>query len=329
MLEHNRTLKILHLGDNKFSDEGIKYLSSALQSNNTLTELWIDNYKNGTIGVNGANYLSQMLRVNHTLALLDLSNRDFNQSYTETRIGDVGVKELCLAMERNNSLTNLYLYGQAIGDVGATYLSKMLKANYVLTNLDLSTNNISDKGACELIAAFNDNYTLSEIRVTGSGGMCPGHDSISSTKIKQIEELALRNQHLIIQRRDQFIRAMLILACDAVNPNSQSLWHQLPNDLMRQIIDLINFNSNGDSIGKSAKQIKKCKQFIFDNAQELHTSLQEAIKTKQDFKIKENIYTHTFCFFPAKSSPVSSVQASNERNGEDNRPYKIQKKYQF
>jgi len=98
------TLQELNISWNKFGNEGAQYLSNALKINTTLKKLDI---AYNFIGNEGAGYLADALKINTSLQYLDISN--------------------------NN-----------IGDEGARYLVSALKMNCNLTVLDTSSNNFSN-----------------------------------------------------------------------------------------------------------------------------------------------------------------------------------------
>ena len=56
--------------------------------------------------------------------------------------------------KKQNTLTNLDLYGNNVGPAGAQSLATVLKTNTTLTNLDLSLNNVFPAGAKSLATAL-------------------------------------------------------------------------------------------------------------------------------------------------------------------------------
>jgi len=101
---------------------GVKYLSDALKSNNTVTTLDLGNHK---IGSDGAKYLSVALENNTTITRLNLYGNN---------IGPEGIMYLSDVLMRNTTITYLSLYNNKIGDVGAAYLLEAMKLNYSICN---------------------------------------------------------------------------------------------------------------------------------------------------------------------------------------------------
>jgi hypothetical protein len=106
---------------------------------------------NNSIGAAGAKDLSEALKVNSTLATLNLS---FNS------IGAAGAKDLSAALKANSTLVTLSLMMNSIGAAGAKDLSAALKENSMLATLNLWNNSIGDAGAKDLSAALKENSTL-------------------------------------------------------------------------------------------------------------------------------------------------------------------------
>jgi hypothetical protein len=108
--DQNSSLKILYLSKNGISDDGAKYLSEMLQTNQTLTELWLSNNEIGNRGVKQiANVLA---KYNKTLKLLSLSTNIF--------ITDLSIDYLIEMIEQNQTLKNIW-----INDCNLTEQGKM------------------------------------------------------------------------------------------------------------------------------------------------------------------------------------------------------------
>ena len=79
------------------------------------------------------------------------------------KIGDSVAAILAYALERNLTLTKLYLLGNKIGDLGAAALAKAMEINSTLTRLILSCNKIGDLGAAALATAIEINSALAHL----------------------------------------------------------------------------------------------------------------------------------------------------------------------
>ena len=137
-----------------------------------------------------------------------------------------------------------------------------------------------------------------------------GEDNIGKNITEQIDECLAVNEKFLIQRQDQFIQTMIILAHNSMKGSHLSLWNQLPKELRLYIIGFLGSHA---SIGKSGKQIVACAMFIMENTLALNASLQEAIQTKQRFKVIENTKTGHFRFFPSKTSNASTCGSIHTR----------------
>ena len=82
-------------------------------------------------------------------------------------IGDVGASALAVALQVNNTLTQLNLSGNNVGDEGATALAIALQENTTLTQLILSANSIRGVGASALATALSVNASLNIAFQTG------------------------------------------------------------------------------------------------------------------------------------------------------------------
>jgi len=129
VLQHNVTLRELHLRFNNIEDEGATALANALQHNSTLRKLFLGG---NTIGNKGAKALADELRYNTTLTVLCLTNNN---------IGDEGATALGVALQHNTTLTNLQLIDNNIGVDGAMALNLAMNTNTVLRFLDTDVDN--------------------------------------------------------------------------------------------------------------------------------------------------------------------------------------------
>ena len=144
-------LTSLNLSESCIGDEGANSLSQALRVNTSLTSL---DLSQNFICDEGANCLSQALIVNTTLTSFILC---FNYLFNE------GAISLSQALRENSSLTSLDLSCNFIGDEGAISLSQALRVNASLASLDLSRNSIGDEGANSLSQALRVNTSLTSL----------------------------------------------------------------------------------------------------------------------------------------------------------------------
>ncbi|KAF9995335.1 hypothetical protein BGZ79_010970 [Entomortierella chlamydospora] len=146
----------LALRNSLIGDNGAQALSEALKVNSTLTTLSL---YNNSVRDNGAQALSEALKTNSTLTTLDLT---FNS------IGSDGAQALSEALKTNSTLTTLDLTNNSIGSDGAQALSEALKTNSTLTTLDLYDNSIGSSGTQALFEALKTNSTLTTLNLYGN-----------------------------------------------------------------------------------------------------------------------------------------------------------------
>jgi Ran GTPase-activating protein (RanGAP) involved in mRNA processing and transport len=84
------------------------------------------------------------------------------------KIGDEGVRSLCVALKVNNTLRYINLNGNQISKVGAQFLAEALMINALLDNFSLQSNNVGDVGVQRLCAALKVNNTLRCINLNGN-----------------------------------------------------------------------------------------------------------------------------------------------------------------
>ena len=170
-LQSNRTLTHLNLRYARIRISGAKALGEVLQSNSTLTHL---NLHCNMISHIGAEALARGLQSNNVLEYLDLSINF---------IGDRGAIALARVLESNRTLTylDMGIFGEnmegipdffrpssdfddvrseCIGESGASAIAQALRSNCSLTYLDLRGNAINDSAAAALGQALQSNCTL-------------------------------------------------------------------------------------------------------------------------------------------------------------------------
>jgi Ran GTPase-activating protein (RanGAP) involved in mRNA processing and transport len=97
--KQNSSLHILYLSKNMISDNGIKYLSEMLQTNETLKELWLSHNE---ISNEGVKQLANVLAYkNKTLKFLSLSMNKF--------MTDLSINYLIEMLEHNQILKKFWM----------------------------------------------------------------------------------------------------------------------------------------------------------------------------------------------------------------------------
>ena len=150
MLIFNYTLRHLHLEKHKMGNFGIERLCDALLLNKTLKYL---NVSSNRISRDGALAISKMLEVNYTLKMLDLGNnridspgaifisealRVVNRGLTtlsliNNRIGNEGLLAVAGAIEINEKITNIYVWGNEFGPDSYEAFGKLVRSKRLKT----------------------------------------------------------------------------------------------------------------------------------------------------------------------------------------------------
>ncbi|KAL0226000.1 hypothetical protein P9112_013324 [Eukaryota sp. TZLM1-RC] len=150
-LKVNTSLKKLIVYDNRIEEKGTEALADALKFNYTLTQLQLGDISCSDTDENyikdeGAVYLSEMLKVNRSLKILNLKS---------TRIGTAGASALAEGLAQNYGLKQLYLDGNEIGDDGAISLANALKFTTTLTFMSVHNCKLENRGIEALLCAVN------------------------------------------------------------------------------------------------------------------------------------------------------------------------------
>jgi hypothetical protein len=104
----NSSIKILQLSKNGISDDGAKYLSEMLKTNQTLTELWLSNNEIGNSGVK--QLMNTLSYHNKTLKFLSLSTNIF--------ITDLCIDSVIEMLEHNQTLKRFWMTGCNLTEQG-------------------------------------------------------------------------------------------------------------------------------------------------------------------------------------------------------------------
>lgn len=239
----NTTLTKLDLWDNEIGNAGAK----ALSANTTLT--WLDVGRN-RINTEGA----KALALNTTLISLNMSD---NAKLLGNHIKDEGFRALAL----NTTLISLELWASNITTEGIRALS----LNSTLTSLDLENCRVGDEGA----RALSLNTTLTSLLVSDS--------QISSERWITLDLQLKANKQRLHERRNQFIRCLIILARDTNNRESGSSWNRLIPDMRRYIVDHVCCEWQ---LGISQQRARECASYITKNITQIDEALRKGIPLK-------------------------------------------------
>ena len=150
-LYNNTTIKKLDLSYNKITDDGILALNNCLKHNYSLEVLKLSG---NSISCKGAKNILEAMHKSK-IQKLDLSH---------TCISIDGVIAISEYLKTDNTLRLLDLSGNpGICDAGVMYISDGLKTNNTLLELKLSRIGISDKGAKSIVRAMQVNRALHKL----------------------------------------------------------------------------------------------------------------------------------------------------------------------
>ncbi|KAJ2993902.1 hypothetical protein HDV02_002022 [Globomyces sp. JEL0801] len=180
-------LKILNLGFNNITDEGLQHLSRFIHKSQTLEELdLVDN----NITHIGMNEFATALINNKSLKTLVLSRNELSDEGITLLANSLKTTQLeTLAIDA----TGILLEGNSISDEGAIQLANSLKTNKSLRTLVLEENLIGDLGAISFANSISVNTTLTDLRlcdnlITQSGAKAL-LDSIKLNQSVQLDRL--------------------------------------------------------------------------------------------------------------------------------------------
>ena len=138
-------------------EDGLLYIAEALQTNSSVTKLWLTEIKLRYTESSGS-ALTKMLHMNKTLAHLNLS--------MNSKLSDSGACCIFKGLQYNTNLTylNLIETGVRATDLDtAQSLTKMLLMNKSLTHLYLSHNSFLKTSACCIFEGLQHNTTLTHL----------------------------------------------------------------------------------------------------------------------------------------------------------------------
>jgi|GEM_PF-2580360 len=128
-LEENKTLKYLNLRDNEIGVDGAQVIAKMLRTNSTLRSIQLT--ENHEMTVKGLKAIAESLKFNHSLIELSLVLCSINNLSIEA-IGNM--------LLVNTSLRNLHLQSNQIGKRGAELIAEALEKNNFLEEIALYGN---------------------------------------------------------------------------------------------------------------------------------------------------------------------------------------------
>ena len=202
-LQHNNTVHTLDIINTGCLDNGCKIIFEGLINNTTIRTLYIG--ANGITEIGGS-YVSNYFKSKNISKQLGIKSLHIDVN----RIGDKGIKELCLELREYKTLrrlviganritssdtvktiyecfvdhqnlilldmgackstTSLFELPNNVGDAGVEYIDKLIRENKSLRIFNVKHNGISEDGIKKLIDAIKQNKYLFKIFLDQSGG---------------------------------------------------------------------------------------------------------------------------------------------------------------
>ncbi|XP_072133414.1 uncharacterized protein [Mobula birostris] len=229
-LSSNPSLTELNLGANKLGDSGVKLVSAALKNSECkIQKLWL--YDVGLTD-SGAKDLNSTLSTNQSLTELSLNDNKLGDSgvklvsealkISECKIQklslrnvgltDSGVEDLLSALRTNPSLTELNLSGNKLGDSGVKLVSEALRnSECKIQKLWLYDVGLTANGAKEIISTLSTNRSLKELSLNdnklGDSGVKLVSDALRVSECK-IQKLWLRDVGLTDSGVEDLVSAL-------------------------------------------------------------------------------------------------------------------------
>lgn len=171
----NKSLVKLNMSSNNdLGDDGTAHISHSLAINSTLRELNLSACK---LTEKGIKSLSQMLVVNKSLTILNISSNNFGGS----------IAHISYSLTINTTLRELHLSGCKVTEHGIESLSQMLVQNKFLAILNISNNDLGD-GITHISHSLTINTTLQELHAS----LC----KLTEKGIKSLSQMTIVNRSL-------------------------------------------------------------------------------------------------------------------------------------
>eukprot|EP00924_Labyrinthula_sp_SR-Ha-C_P015737 augustus_masked-scaffold_4-processed-gene-8.51-mRNA-1 protein AED:0.44 eAED:0.44 QI:0/-1/0/1/-1/1/1/0/478 len=185
----NSYLKNLNLETNNITASGCESICHALEKNESLEEL--------SLSWNNLNVFAEdfffTLSRNQSLKILKLGY---------CNLGDTVARALGDGLTENNTLTELYVYGNNITDKGGNHLFQCLYENDSLLYLNLANNMLTDSCGQKFIDLMVDRR-----RVRIDGSFSPGKDLFVNLLNNELsDEMSKELQSLRVQRNRQLTK---------------------------------------------------------------------------------------------------------------------------
>jgi len=172
----NQPIETWYLAGNCIDAQAISIICKALEKNTVAKALWL---KRNPIGPLGAIHLSNLLPINRTLSILDLTN---------CGLLDEGITTL--AKSDNCHIKHIYLDANGITSKGAVAIAEWItRHKHILKTFYISINRIGDDGAKAITCAFKSSQSLKRL--------CLASNRLTNDSLQEIVDLSMSCSELI------------------------------------------------------------------------------------------------------------------------------------
>jgi Ran GTPase-activating protein (RanGAP) involved in mRNA processing and transport len=244
MLKTNQSITKLFLNGIGIGAVGMQSLSDALKINCHLQTLYLGDNRN--IMFDGIKALGEAIETNQSLTSLHLDN---------VKMDSKGCEHLARSLERNNSITELVLRSSELLANGFGALGNALKTNQTLIVLDMNFCRLESEGVAQFAEGLKNNISLTNIdlgisKFTTAANMVLADVLLVNRALTKLEvqfdfnskEIAksLLCERLDMNKARKFaITSTLVSLQTMLLPKEPSVLSQLPNELIQLIVEYV------------------------------------------------------------------------------------------
>ena len=192
------TLKKLHFGDNKISDEAANDIAAVVSCNTKLNVIEISGSK---LQTTGTIKIMKGLQGIYTLKKLYLNNNKFTEEAAD---------DIATAISWNVDLQELNLGGNNLQALGTVKITRSLQKISSLTKLYINQNNITHEAADDIATAISYNNNLEELNLGSNNLQTSGTVKIARSlqKISSLTKLYINHNNVTDEAADDIAAAI-------------------------------------------------------------------------------------------------------------------------
>ncbi|XP_003385088.1 PREDICTED: protein phosphatase 1 regulatory subunit 37-like isoform X2 [Amphimedon queenslandica] len=207
----NCGLRVLKMEGNNLTGKGTFILMAAMKFNENLQEIYLSR---NHLGPEDGQHLGNILRSNHTLRVLDVSDNNLQDS---------GIRYISAGIaEQQEGLYTLNISTNNLTADGIHHISAMLPCTRTLRDLNISNNRFGDNGLFMLKLGILANRSVEKLVLSGTKVTCEGAIALA--------EVLAESRYLVhVDLRENEIRiAGLMALCLALRMNHKLLHLETP-----------------------------------------------------------------------------------------------------